>query len=607
MANKEKTSAELYREERKKRLAKAAKRNAKGSMSEKTQKTIVYTITVLIFIGIIGAITGGLVKNTGLLERNKTVMTIGDTEIDKYEYIYFYSNLLQQVASQSASYDMYYGTGAGAMYTGYDYSKTPAEQSYTLGEVEGVENPTYDDFFKMYAIDQLKYTKACLDYAKENGIELTQEEIDEKVDGVINEIKANIQESVDQAKEQGQAATKMSLATYLRSSYGSGMTVKLFRRILTENAIVQKIQEVKTEELAASYEMSKIEETFLDEIDTYGVVTLRNYVINAETGEADEEGNVPAPTEEALAQAKAKAEAFAAKVTDEASFKQAAADMEKEAGNDEADDLLTDDSITLIENEKLSEFADDEDLSNWVSSADTKAGATYILEKDTGYTVYLMVDPVHKAPEAAESYDVRHILIKFPEDDAEKATDGDAKETEVKEIDFSKYDVTVENNVEAEITDVECYNEALSILESYLEGDKTEDAFAELAKEHSADGNAAEGGIYEDTPLGQMVAPFENWATDLSRKKGDVGIVETTYGYHIMYFIGAEVSDWESSIRDDLAAADFTTFAEELRDNEAYNETVVEDEFANADAKIVELAKNLADNYARQMNQSYSF
>ena len=32
--------------------------------------------------------------------------------------------------------------------------------------------------------------------------------------------------------------------------------------------------------------------------------------------------------------------------------------------------------------------------------------------------------------------------------------------------------------------------------------------------------------------------PFEDWCYDSSRKTGDTGIVETTYGYHVMYFVG---------------------------------------------------------------------
>ena len=138
MANQEKSAAELYREERKQRIAKAAKRNSKKHMSDKTQKSIVSVIAVLIAVAIVGAIAGGIVKNKGVFERNKVIMTVGETEIDKYEYAYYYSTALQNVAAQAAQFDMYYGQGMGAMYTGYDYTKMPAEQEFA-GEIEGIE------------------------------------------------------------------------------------------------------------------------------------------------------------------------------------------------------------------------------------------------------------------------------------------------------------------------------------------------------------------------------------------------------------------------------------------------------------------------------------
>ncbi len=87
---------------------------------------------------------------------------------------------------------------------------------------------------------------------------------------------------------------------------------------------------------------------------------------------------------------------------------------------------------------------------------------------------------------------------------------------------------------------------AKEILNQYLAGDKTEDAFAALAKEHSQDGNAKDGGLYTDVYLGQMVKEFENWCFDEARKFGDTEIVKTAYGYHVMFYVraDAELDNW---------------------------------------------------------------
>ena len=46
-----------------------------------------------------------------------------------------------------------------------------------------------------------------------------------------------------------------------------------------------------------------------------------------------------------------------------------------------------------------------------------------------------------------------------------------------------------------------------------------------------------------------MVAPFEEWCFDESRQYGDTGLVRTSYGYHIMYFVGSE-EIWVGDVQD---------------------------------------------------------
>ena len=74
----------------------------------------------------------------------------------------------------------------------------------------------------------------------------------------------------------------------------------------------------------------------------------------------------------------------------------------------------------------------------------------------------------------------------------------------------------------------------------------TEDNFATLAGEHTQDpGSQTNGGLYEDVYPGEMVETFNDWCFDESRQPGDHGIVETEYGYHIMYFVGQSETVYE--------------------------------------------------------------
>ena len=87
-----------------------------------------------------------------------------------------------------------------------------------------------------------------------------------------------------------------------------------------------------------------------------------------------------------------------------------------------------------------------------------------------------------------------------------------------------------------------CWSDAKRRAEELLEEWKrspTESNFASLATLYTEDpGSQETGGLYEDIYPGQMVEPFEEWCFAEGRQIGDTGIVETSYGYHLMYFSG---------------------------------------------------------------------
>ena len=116
--------------------------------------------------------------------------------------------------------------------------------------------------------------------------------------------------------------------------------------------------------------------------------------------------------------------------------------------------------------------------------------------------------------------DVRHILIK-PKGGT---TSEDGKTTTYSEEEWNK-----------------CRDDAQAILDSWLAGDADEDAFAALATEKTEDGGSkSTGGLYTNVWSGKMVTEFNDWCFDEGRKAGDYGLVKTTYGYHVMYFVDAE-------------------------------------------------------------------
>ena len=94
-----------------------------------------------------------------------------------------------------------------------------------------------------------------------------------------------------------------------------------------------------------------------------------------------------------------------------------------------------------------------------------------------------------------------------------------------------------------------CEAKAQEVLETWKSGAADEESFAELAKTETQDpGSKDNGGLYTQVYVGQMVPEFEAWCFDESRAAGDTGLVKTTYGYHIMYFVQSYPSmQWKTA------------------------------------------------------------
>ena len=95
---------------------------------------------------------------------------------------------------------------------------------------------------------------------------------------------------------------------------------------------------------------------------------------------------------------------------------------------------------------------------------------------------------------------------------------------------------------------------AEKILNQWLDGEQTEDRFAEMANGYSEDaGSNTNGGLYDSVTKGQMVEEFDAFCFDPSRQSGDTGIVygeSASYaGYHVMYFVGENLEAGRTTLK----------------------------------------------------------
>jgi len=109
---------------------------------------------------------------------------------------------------------------------------------------------------------------------------------------------------------------------------------------------------------------------------------------------------------------------------------------------------------------------------------------------------------------------------------------------------------------------------AYTLLGQWESGAATEDSFAELAVANSLDtGSARNGGLISGiTPASNLVKNFLSWSIDADRKTGDTGVVESDYGFHVMYYVGDGMATWAQSVDNILRDEAYDDLLESARE-----------------------------------------
>lgn len=464
------------------------------------RNNILYIVVAAVFV-VVGAIV--LIWNSGKLQSNATALTIGDTEYDAAEVSFYYRNAYSSIAS--SGYAGYYGLDTAA-----DLSKQNLNDTAKM--LLGVdEDITWKDYFVETAKqDMIKYT-ALEKAAVEAGYSRSDEAVAAEVNATMN--------SLDSYAKQNGYSTK----DYLSLLYGGVMTVDTFKDMVAQQAMVSLYATEYQNSL--NYSVSDLENYYENDKDCFDVA---NYSYIYFSGLVEKEDGTEATEEENAAQllkAEEDANAALALVNEGKTMEEVAAQYPDAAylpveGGENYGDILT----------------------TWVFSINRNAGDVEIIANDgNGYYV-AQFDSIGRLE--YNTVDVRHILI-VP-DTASLDT-----ESEAYDADVAAAQATAKAQAEA-------------ILAQWKAGDATEASFGELAKEYTADSNGAQGGLYEKVYKGQMVAAFNDWCFDESRQAGDTGVVETNYGYHVMYFSGTNVPYWQVQVESEMQNNDMNNWLEGL-------------------------------------------
>lgn len=535
MAN-EKSKAEQYRDERKARIAKSAKKNAHSMEARNTAKKVVNKVISIVLCAVIvlGVVAFSL-NYYGALQRVIKIGGVGSEQsVSIAEYEYYYMRAYNQVRYQAQYYQYYYQTS-----NGYDLSLSPEEQTQTTQDADGNEI-TWAEKLHDDTIEIIQLHKAYYNEALKKGLKLSKADeayIDKQIDELRDEAS-----NAGSSSSSGEDTVKYSLNAYLRKVYGGSINERFLRKQLKIQVLAQKYLTERTAEIADGYEQSVIDADYKKDTTAYDFVTFRAYTFK--TTELTKEDN---ETDDALKARQTKADAEVKKnandfynaVTNDASFAAKAKELNKDTADYNVDEET---KFSMLKSSIQSSFS--EDAATWLFNASTKEGSKKLFsdEENGKYIVVLAL----KKPHQEQTVTARHILFLTQD----QSTGSDLSEEEI-----------AKKKTEAE-----------NVLKKFNEGDKSEDSFAALANEYNEDtGSSSTGGLYEHIYPGQMVAQFNDWVFDANRKAGDVEIVKTSYGYHIMYFVEKDGKDYyDSSIRSTKASADIEDETKALQEGKDY-------------------------------------
>lgn len=511
----EKSAAELYREERKERMAKAAKKNAtKSPQLAKFGRILGKCCGVLIIAAICLTVIYGVLSFFGVPQKALTAVKVGDKKVSVAKFDFYYYDIYSQIYSQASQYENY-GSGMGKQLTGFDITKAPEDQSYP-STLEGYDNPTWADYIKETALTYLQSYVTYAQLAKDSGVTVTDSQNSE-LDEQISQLETYAENN------------DYSLNRYLTKIYGKGVNEKLMREVYEERNLAANYASENQKELSAAVTDDEINTEYENNIQSYTKFSVNLFEVTAAAqdlaDDATDEQKTAAQTA-AMNEAKALADGYLAKITTADSVLTVATSY-KASTKESTVNLVDTDASTVN-----SSYG--ENTVNWIYSADRQVGDKAVIETDGGYVVIYMVALPHR--ETAKAVDVRHILVQF---NSSSSSSGSSTLTEAEKASY--------------------YAKAEEIYNSFLEN-PTEDNFAALANEKSDDtGSNTNGGLYENVAPGDMVDGFNDWIFDPARKPGDTAIIETTYGYHVMYYVGNDNEEvWKLNCRSAIATNKFT-------------------------------------------------
>lgn len=484
-------------------------------------------VIALTAVGIIGV---RAVNNSGIIDKNTIAAVIGEHEINSVQMNYYFNDYLR---NQYNEWYSAYGdsTSMYLMMTGLNVNQPLNEQI-----VDQTTGQTWADSFLEQVMDKVRSDYALYDKAMAEGFTLTDEE------------ESNLSLNGQQIELYAMYYGYSNPNKYLRALYGYGSDLESYNEYARITYVASAYYNKYKDSL--TYDDAAIREEDNKDLNVYTAFNYASYYLSSSTfltgGTTDENGSTTysdAEKEAALKQAEETANSLLT-ATDSFELDEAIKALEINKDNTSAESTK---NQSVMYNDILTA------LQSWVADTARESGNITVIPNEStstdadgnetttvnGYYVVLFQSRDENTRPLAN---VRHLLVKFEggtTDSEGNTTYTDAEKAAAKE-------------------------EAEKLLQEWKDGAATEESFIELVKEHSDDGSASEGGLFEDIHRNSgYVETFTTWSLDTDRKAGDTDVIISEYGYHVMYYVGDdEMTYRDYMISEDLRAADVEAWHE---------------------------------------------
>ncbi len=496
------------REEMKKAAAKQLRR-------KKFNKIIGICVAVVAVIGIAAVVIYNSIASTGYFLRNTIALSTENYKVDNAMMTYYVKNQYYSFANQNSEYLSMYGL---------DTSKSLKEQSYGDG--------TWLDYFVEQAKTQANDLLLLAEKAKAEGYSLDEED-NKSIDDAIASFKTYADSS------------NMTLDAYFSNMFGRGINEDDIRRAMNLTQIASKYYEDYDAKI--KYTDDELQKYFNENKEDYikADYISHSFTASYNSNATDDEKAA------AKADAKAKAEALAAAgsvdkfkaeiekiLTDKytAQAKEEAEENEDEQPTEDDIKASVDADLAAAQRTKSYTQSEDDDVGLWMFKDSRAVGDTYVDEPADDATTFTYTAYIITKTQYFDDYvtaNARHILLS-----TDKYKTAEAAKTKADEI-----------------------------LKKYNDSDtKTEEYFEKLAKENSDDVNVeTNGGLYEGvTKDYNYPEAFYKWCYDSERKVGDVGVIESDSGAHVMYYSGTGDIAWKIAAKANKKNDDYEAYLKEL-------------------------------------------